>query len=72
MAKAVTSNAKTVKLVQSEATGAAVVEHSLLGICEYSSIKNKAMASVNLRTVFAFAREMHSKHPSMGDIQYGE
>lgn len=29
------------------------------------------MASVNLRTVFAFAREMHSKHPSIGKIQYG-
>lgn len=30
------------------------------------------MASVNLRTVFAFAREMHSKNPNIGDIQYGK
>lgn len=30
------------------------------------------MASVNLRTVFAFAREMHSKNPNVGNIQYGE
>jgi hypothetical protein len=30
------------------------------------------MAKVNLRTVFAFAREMHSKHPSIKNIQYGE
>lgn len=30
------------------------------------------MASVNLRTVFAFAREMHSKNPNIGNIQYGE
>jgi hypothetical protein len=30
------------------------------------------MSGVNLRTVFAFAREMHSKHPSIGNIQYGK
>lgn len=30
------------------------------------------MASVNLRTVFAFAREMHSKNPNIGNISYGE
>lgn len=30
------------------------------------------MASVNLRTVYAFAREMHSKDPKVGSIQYGK
>lgn len=30
------------------------------------------MTSVNLRTVFAFAREMHRKNPEFGNIEYGE
>ncbi|CRL00297.1 CLUMA_CG013570, isoform A [Clunio marinus] len=29
------------------------------------------MSSVNLRTVYAFAREMHSKNANIGPIQYG-
>lgn len=30
------------------------------------------MTSVNLRTVYAFAREMHRKNPEFGNIEYGE
>jgi hypothetical protein len=29
-------------------------------------------SSVDLRTVYAFAREFHSKGPNIGKLQYGE